>query len=116
MSVATLFAAMVFTGTGRLERRARGFLLANGLLLPFIALQTYVHWLIWIAALWAVTFPGATWSLAELFRGMRPEDPARPETAGSRSRTRSGERDVRWPETKEGPHVLEEPRGLSGPG
>ena len=38
------------------------------LLLPFIALQMYVHWLIWIAALWAVTFPGATWSLAILFR------------------------------------------------
>lgn len=28
----------------------------------------YVHGLIWIAALWAVTFPGATWSLAILFR------------------------------------------------
>ena len=67
MSVATLFAARVFTGRG-LERVARFFLTANGLLLPFIALQMYVHWLIWIAALWAVTFPGATWSLAILFR------------------------------------------------
>ncbi len=67
MSVATLFAAGVFTGGG-LERVARWFLIANGLLLPFIALQMYVHWLIWIAALWAVTFPGATWSLAILFR------------------------------------------------
>ena len=45
MSLATLFAAQVFTGTGR-ERVARGFLLANGLLLPFLALQMYVHWLI----------------------------------------------------------------------
>ena len=46
----------------------RWFLTANGLLLPFIALQMYVHGLIWIAALWAATFPGATWSLAIVFR------------------------------------------------
>ncbi len=67
MSLATLFAARVFTGRG-LERVVRLLLTANGLLLPFIALQMYVHWLIWIAALWAVTFPGSTWSLAILFR------------------------------------------------
>jgi hypothetical protein len=67
MSLATLFAAMVFTDKG-LERVVRLFLIANGLLLPFIALQMYYHPLIWIAALWAVTFPGATWSLAILFR------------------------------------------------
>lgn len=66
MSVATLFAARVFVGKG-LERVVRVFLTANGLLLPFIALQMYVHWLIWIAAFWAVTFPGSTWSLAILF-------------------------------------------------
>jgi hypothetical protein len=69
MSVATLFAARVFTGRG-LERVVRVFLTANGLLLPFIALQMYVHWFIWIAALWAVTFPGSTWCLAILFRRM----------------------------------------------
>lgn len=67
MSVATLFAARVFRGRG-LERVVRVFLTANGLLLPFIALQMYAHWMIWIAALWAVTFPGSTWSLAILFR------------------------------------------------
>jgi len=67
MSVATLFAALVFTGKG-IERVARWFLIANGLLLPFIALQMFWHWMIWIAALWAITFPGATWSLAVLFR------------------------------------------------
>ena len=67
MSLATLFAAGVFTGGGR-ERVARAFLIANGALLPFIALQMYVHWLIWIAALWAITFPAATWTLALLFR------------------------------------------------
>jgi hypothetical protein len=67
MSVATLLAARTFTGKG-LERVVRSFLTANGLLLPFIALQMYFHPLIWIAALWAVTFPGSTWSLAILFR------------------------------------------------
>ena len=67
MSVATLLAARVFTGNG-LERIARWFLTANGLLLPFIALQMYFHPLIWMAAAWAVTFPGATWTLAILFR------------------------------------------------
>jgi len=67
MSVATLFAAKVFTGRG-LKRVVRVFLTANGLLLPFIALQMYFHPLIWIAALWAVTFPGSTWSLSILFR------------------------------------------------
>jgi hypothetical protein len=67
MSVATLFAAKVFTGRG-LERVVRFFLIANGLLLPFIALQMYFHWMIWIAALWAITFPASTWSLAILFR------------------------------------------------
>src|SRR5262245_27653699 len=67
MSAATLFAAMVFTGPG-LERFVRLFLTANGLLLPFIALQMYFHPLICIAALWAVTFPGSTLALALLFR------------------------------------------------
>jgi hypothetical protein len=67
MSVSTLFAARVFTGGG-LQQVARWFLTANGLLIPFIALQMYYHPLIWIAALWAVTFPGSTWTLALLFR------------------------------------------------
>jgi hypothetical protein len=67
MSLATLFAARVFTGAG-LERIARLFLTANGLLLPFIALQTFFQPLIWIAALWALTFPGSTVCLALLFR------------------------------------------------
>jgi hypothetical protein len=70
MSVATLLAANVFTRGGQ-ERIVRWFLIANGLLLPFIALQMYLHSLIWVAALWAVTFPGSTWSLAVLFRRTR---------------------------------------------
>jgi hypothetical protein len=71
MSVATLFAARVFTGEG-LERVVRFFLTANGLLLPFLVLQMYFHPLIWIASLWAVTFPGSTWALAILFRRATP--------------------------------------------
>jgi hypothetical protein len=74
MSLATLFVAMVFTEKG-LQRVVRLFLMANGSLLPFIALQMYIHWLIWIAALWAVTFPGSTWSLAILFRRAGPASP-----------------------------------------
>jgi hypothetical protein len=66
MSLATLFAAMVLTGKG-IERIARVCLTANGLLLPFLALQMYFHPLIWIASLWAVTFPASTWSLAIAF-------------------------------------------------
>lgn len=67
MSVATLFAARALAGSG-VERRARFWLTANGLLLPFVALQIQFHPLIWIASLWAVTFPASTWSLAVLFR------------------------------------------------
>jgi hypothetical protein len=66
MSLATLFMAKVFTGGG-LERSLRWFLIANGSLLPFLALQMYWHSLIWFAAAWAVTFPGAMWLLAVLF-------------------------------------------------
>jgi hypothetical protein len=32
----------------------------------------YLHPLIWVAALWAVTFPGSTWALAVLFRRAEP--------------------------------------------
>lgn len=76
MSVATLFAARVFTGNG-LYRVVRWFLTANGVLLPFIALQMYVHSLIWVASLWAVTFPGATFALAVLFRRVATDTQAR---------------------------------------
>jgi hypothetical protein len=74
MSVSTLLAARAFTGRG-VERVARWFLTANGLLIPFLVFQMYVHALIWIAALWAVTFPGATWTLAVYFRRL-PTVPA----------------------------------------
>jgi len=67
MSLSTLFAAFAFTGPG-VEKLVRRFLLANGLLVPFIALQTLYHPLIWGASLWAVTLPGSTISLAVLFK------------------------------------------------
>ena len=73
MSVATLFAARVFTGSG-LHRTVRWFLTANGCLLPFLALQMYFHALIWVASLWAVTFPVSTWSLALVFRRVATTD------------------------------------------
>lgn len=75
MSLSTLFAAFTLKGRG-LIGAARVFLIANGLLIPFIALQMYVHWLIWIAALWAVTFPGATWCIALLFRRAATDESA----------------------------------------
>ena len=67
MSLATLFGAFVLGKQG-LEGTARRFMIANGLLIPFIALQNYYHPLIWPASLWAVTFPGSTISLAMLFK------------------------------------------------
>ncbi len=67
MSLSTLFAAFAFTGSG-LEKTVRWFLIANGLIMPFVALQNFYHPLIWGASLWAVTLPGVTISLAVLFR------------------------------------------------
>ena len=67
MSLATLFAAFVFTREG-LEKTVRSFLIANGLLIPFLLLQIYFHPLIWPASLWAITFPGSTISLFILFK------------------------------------------------
>jgi len=67
MSVATLLAGRALADDDD-ARVARWFLTANGLLIPFLVGQMYVHPLIWIAALWAVTFPGATWALALYFR------------------------------------------------
>jgi hypothetical protein len=67
MSLSTLFAAFIFAKEG-LDKTIRRFLIANGLLLPFIALQNYYHPLLWVASLWAITFPGSTISLALLFK------------------------------------------------
>lgn len=70
MSVATLCAGLALGDRG-IQRVARRFLIANALILPFIALQMYWHWFIWVAAAWAVTFPGAMWALALVFRRTR---------------------------------------------
>ncbi|HSG64116.1 MAG TPA: hypothetical protein VLD39_03915 [Gammaproteobacteria bacterium] len=66
MSLATLFAAPVFRNRG-VERWARRALIANGCLIPFLALQMYYPPLIWGGSLWAVTFPAATSLLAVCF-------------------------------------------------
>ena len=63
MSLSTLFAAAVFKGGGR-ERWIRWALIANGCLIPFLALQMYYPPLIWGGSLWAITFPTTTWLLA----------------------------------------------------
>lgn len=67
MSLSTLFAAFAFSNKGR-EKAVRAFMIANGLLIPFLALQNYYHFLIWGGSLWAITFPGTTLTLASLFR------------------------------------------------
>jgi hypothetical protein len=63
MSLSTLFAAAVFGGPG-IERWIRRALIANGCLIPFLALQMYYPPLIWGGALWGITFPAAAWLLA----------------------------------------------------
>jgi hypothetical protein len=54
MSLATLIAAPVFS-----ERAARWWMAANGILAPFLIAQLAWPWLIYIGALWLVTFPVA---------------------------------------------------------
>jgi len=63
MSLSTLFAAPVFGRQG-IERWIRWALIANGCLIPFLALQMYYPPLIWGGSLWGITFPAATWLLA----------------------------------------------------
>lgn len=67
MSLSTLFAAAAFREPG-LERWIRRALIANGCLIPFLALQMYFPRLIWGGSLWAITFPAATWLLAMHFQ------------------------------------------------
>jgi hypothetical protein len=70
MSVSTLCAAPAFVGPG-LARTGRFWLVANGLLAPFLILQIYWPSLIYVGALWLVTFPAAMLCLALLFRRPR---------------------------------------------
>lgn len=70
MSLSTLFAAAVFKSNG-FERWIRWALIANGCLIPFLALQMYYPPLIWGGSLWGITFPTAMWLLAVKFNRMR---------------------------------------------
>ncbi len=71
MSVATLLAAFALPDF-RHKPLAKTFMLANGFLLPFLALQMFFPALIWAAALWGFTFPSAALSLAAMFSQKRP--------------------------------------------
>ena len=71
MSLSTLFAAAVFSTQG-FERWIRRALIANGCLIPFLALQMYYPPLIWGGSLWAITFPTATCLLAIHFSRLQP--------------------------------------------
>jgi len=70
MSLSMLFAAAVFGNPG-LERWIRRALVANGCLLPFLALQMYYPPLIWGGSLWGITFPAASCLLAIHFGRLR---------------------------------------------
>ena len=70
MSLATLFGAFALPGTPS-ARAPRIFMLGTGLLLPTIALQMYFPQLIWIAALWGLTFPAAAFLIAAMFAGFQ---------------------------------------------
>lgn len=67
MSLSTLFGAFALPAD-RSAGFARLSLLLNGLLLPFLALQMFFPNLIYIAALWGITFPCAAFGLALVFR------------------------------------------------
>lgn len=71
MSAATLFAAFGLPDAPRAQS-AKWAMIANGALLPFLALQMFAPWLIWPAAAWAVTFPLASALLLRMFRTLTP--------------------------------------------
>lgn len=71
MCIATLFAAFALPAICG-ARAARLFLLLNGALTPFLLFQMYEPRLIWIAALWGLTFPAAAIALAAMFRRPLP--------------------------------------------
>ena len=69
MSAATLIAAFGLPDVPA-RHAANRAMVANGLLLPFLAFQMFVPQLIWIASAWGVTFPLAMILLRRLFRQM----------------------------------------------
>lgn len=67
MCASALFAGLAlrsFPGA----KSARVFFLLTGALIPALALQMQLPWLIWVGAAWAVTYPGAALLLYRLFR------------------------------------------------
>lgn len=66
MSLATLLSAFGLPDVPA-AKTARLAMLANGALLPFLALQMFLPVLIWPAALWAITFPAAVILLVRVF-------------------------------------------------
>jgi hypothetical protein len=67
MSLATLIAAFALPPEPA-SRWARWAMIANGLILPFLAFQMFVPVLIWPAAAWAIAFPAMAVLLAAMFR------------------------------------------------
>ncbi len=70
MCAATLFAAFAVPEV-RGAGPARVLLLLNGLLLPSLAFQMFLPGLIWIGALWAITFPAAAFAVFRVFRHLQ---------------------------------------------
>jgi len=68
MSLSTLLAAFIFAPAGP-HRWTRRWLLANGLLAPFLLGQLAWPALIYVGALWLITFPVSMIGLARAFAG-----------------------------------------------
>jgi len=71
MSLSTLLAAPAFRNAG-LEAAARFWLIANGVLAPFLIAQIAYPALIYVGALWLITFPLAMVCVALVFRRRTP--------------------------------------------
>lgn len=77
MSLAALFAAFGLLAVAGV-RSTRLALMFTGLLLPFLALQMFFPWMIWLGALWGIAFPVAVLLLALLFRRARRQGGSAP--------------------------------------
>ncbi|MEJ0098144.1 MAG: hypothetical protein WDM84_09855 [Bauldia sp.] len=66
MSLSTLVAAFVFAPSGP-QRWTRWWFIANGVLAPFLIGQTAWPALLYVGALWLITFPAAMIALASVF-------------------------------------------------
>ena len=72
MSFATFAAAFAFAEANAASRWSRWTFIANGVLAPFLVAQTAWPWLIYVGALWLITFPAAMIAVAFFFRGPGP--------------------------------------------